>query len=83
MLWDALAEGSAITNIEAFQRWNCTRLGGLIFNLRTRHNAPIKTRTRNMEDGTQYAVYVIDLDENDPNYLAEVNRVAESIKSYK
>lgn len=79
-IWEALSEGEAITNITAFQKWNCTRLGGIIFSLRKNHDAPIDTRIRVADDGTNYAVYTIGLDFDDENFYKEVKRVNESIR---
>lgn len=54
---DHLFKNRKITSIEAFQKWNATRLSAIIFNLRKKgykiDNEEMKTK-----DGTRFARYV-------------------------
>jgi hypothetical protein len=51
-----LAEGKTLTSMEAWRKWNCTRLADTIHELRTRYGFNIHTKMVK-EGRSRYAVY--------------------------
>lgn len=70
-----LMRGMNITQLDAYDRYRCTRLAAIIWELRHKHGIPVMSKRITIDDNDkQYAMYYLRLDDidalyNDPDYL--------------
>lgn len=63
-VFDDLMQGMNITQLDAYDRYRCTRLAAIIWELRHKHGIPIISQRVSIDD-KQYAMYYLRLDDID------------------